>query len=254
MPIMSMRLRPIRSPTTPKVNSSPANTSVYELIAHSSCPWLAPRPAGAGSAMVLSATFRTVLSRTIAIRLVISTPRISHRRRYTLSWSEAAVWGETLGEAIDPFTITKSAGPVYPGAARRPGRANNTEQTRIAKHSPHPPGIPGAAPPAGARPGVGYLLFPPDDILITSGDATKAPRGERIPMNASLPSPGEAATKARTAEPLYGATTNRRVTVRDIAAAKARGEKWPMLTAYDALTARVFDDAGIPVLLVGDSA
>ena len=73
-------------------------------------------------------------------------------------------------------------------------------------------------------------------------------------MNASLPSSGEAATKARTAEPLYGAATDRRVTVRDIAAAKARGEKWPMLTAYDALTARVFDDAGIPVLLVGDSA
>ena len=52
---------------------------------------------------------------------------------------------------------------------------------------------------------------------------------------------------------LYGGQTGRRVTVRDIAAAKERGEKWPMLTAYDALTARVFDDAGIPVLLVGDS-
>jgi 3-methyl-2-oxobutanoate hydroxymethyltransferase len=53
---------------------------------------------------------------------------------------------------------------------------------------------------------------------------------------------------------LYGGQTNgRRVTVRDLAAAKERGEKWPMLTAYDALTARVFDDAGIPVLLVGDS-
>jgi 3-methyl-2-oxobutanoate hydroxymethyltransferase len=65
-----------------------------------------------------------------------------------------------------------------------------------------------------------------------------------------------AATGPRTTpEPLYGgANTGRRVTVRDIAAAKARGEKWPMLTAYDALTARVFDDAGIPVLLVGDSA
>ena len=73
-------------------------------------------------------------------------------------------------------------------------------------------------------------------------------------MNASSSTPGEAATKARTAEPLYSAATDRRVTVRDIAAAKARGEKWPMLTAYDALTARVFDDAGIPVLLVGDSA
>jgi 3-methyl-2-oxobutanoate hydroxymethyltransferase len=53
---------------------------------------------------------------------------------------------------------------------------------------------------------------------------------------------------------LYGGQTGRRVTVRDLAAAKESGEKWPMLTAYDALTARVFDDAGIPVLLVGDSS
>src|SRR5713226_8909304 len=69
--------------------------------------------------------------------------------------------------------------------------------------------------------------------------------------------PGAAATRQRTAvpaEPLYGGHASRRITVRDLAAAKARGEKWPMLTAYDALVARVFDDAGIPVLLVGDSA
>jgi 3-methyl-2-oxobutanoate hydroxymethyltransferase len=61
---------------------------------------------------------------------------------------------------------------------------------------------------------------------------------------------------ARSAAPeaLYGGKTGRRVTVRDIAAAKVRGEKWPMLTAYDALTAHIFDEAGIPVLLVGDSA
>jgi 3-methyl-2-oxobutanoate hydroxymethyltransferase len=67
---------------------------------------------------------------------------------------------------------------------------------------------------------------------------------------------GMAATTAWTTgpEPLYGGRSQRRITVRDIAAAKARAEKWPMLTAYDALTARVFDDAGIPVLLVGDSA
>jgi 3-methyl-2-oxobutanoate hydroxymethyltransferase len=65
---------------------------------------------------------------------------------------------------------------------------------------------------------------------------------------------GTAATTARAPEPLYGGTARRRVTVRDLAAAKARGERWPMLTAYDALTARVFDEAGIPVLLVGDSA
>ncbi|MGW2189751.1 3-methyl-2-oxobutanoate hydroxymethyltransferase [Streptomyces sp. NPDC001667] len=52
---------------------------------------------------------------------------------------------------------------------------------------------------------------------------------------------------------LYGGKSSRRITVRDIAAAKARGEKWPMLTAYDAMTASVFDESGIPVLLVGDS-
>src|SRR5438105_7083160 len=53
---------------------------------------------------------------------------------------------------------------------------------------------------------------------------------------------------------LYGGVTSRRVTIRDLQAAKARGERWPMLTAYDYSTARVFDEAGIPVLLVGDSA
>ncbi len=53
---------------------------------------------------------------------------------------------------------------------------------------------------------------------------------------------------------LYGGKGTRRITVRDIALAKERGEKWPMLTAYDAMTASVFDESGIPVMLVGDSA
>ncbi len=35
---------------------------------------------------------------------------------------------------------------------------------------------------------------------------------------------------------------------------KAEGHKWAMLTAYDYSSARIFDDAEIPVLLVGDSA
>jgi 3-methyl-2-oxobutanoate hydroxymethyltransferase len=73
-------------------------------------------------------------------------------------------------------------------------------------------------------------------------------------MNAQRSNPDAAATTARTPEPLFGGNTGRRITVRDLAAAKARGERWPMLTSYDALTAGVFDEAGIPVLLVGDSA
>ncbi|MFD5143260.1 3-methyl-2-oxobutanoate hydroxymethyltransferase [Streptomyces sp. NPDC058401] len=52
---------------------------------------------------------------------------------------------------------------------------------------------------------------------------------------------------------LYGGSGTRRITVRDLTLAKERGEKWPMLTAYDAMTAGVFDEAGIPVMLVGDS-
>jgi 3-methyl-2-oxobutanoate hydroxymethyltransferase len=53
---------------------------------------------------------------------------------------------------------------------------------------------------------------------------------------------------------LYGGPANRRVRARELVAAKARGERWPMLTSYDQYTASIFDQAGIPVLLVGDSA
>jgi 3-methyl-2-oxobutanoate hydroxymethyltransferase len=53
---------------------------------------------------------------------------------------------------------------------------------------------------------------------------------------------------------LYGGVDNRRLTDRDLQSAKERGERWAMLTSYDMLTAALFDDAGVPVLLVGDSA
>ena len=44
-----------------------------------------------------------------------------------------------------------------------------------------------------------------------------------------------------------------RVTVRDIANMKVKGEKIPMVTAYDYTTARQADEAGMPSILVGDS-
>jgi len=46
----------------------------------------------------------------------------------------------------------------------------------------------------------------------------------------------------------------RRNTIRDLAAMTGRGEKWPMLTAYDQYAAQIFELAGVPALLVGDSA
>ena len=45
----------------------------------------------------------------------------------------------------------------------------------------------------------------------------------------------------------------RRLTISDIGRMYADGERIPMLTAYDFPTARILDDAGIPMILVGDS-
>ncbi len=50
------------------------------------------------------------------------------------------------------------------------------------------------------------------------------------------------------------ASAARRTTIHDLQAATDRGERWPMITAYDAVTARIFDESGVPALLVGDSA
>jgi 3-methyl-2-oxobutanoate hydroxymethyltransferase len=46
----------------------------------------------------------------------------------------------------------------------------------------------------------------------------------------------------------------RRVRIHHLQDMKRRGEKWAMLTAYEQYAAQTFDEAGIPVLLVGDSA
>ena len=48
--------------------------------------------------------------------------------------------------------------------------------------------------------------------------------------------------------------TIRRIRIHHLRAMKERGERWAMLTAYEQYAAAVFDEVGIPVLLVGDSA
>lgn len=44
-----------------------------------------------------------------------------------------------------------------------------------------------------------------------------------------------------------------RVTITEIRELKQRHEKIPMLTAYDYVTAKIVDEAGVPLILVGDS-
>ena len=53
---------------------------------------------------------------------------------------------------------------------------------------------------------------------------------------------------------LYGGKSTARVRIHHLQQAKERGEKWAMLTAYDTFSAAIFEEAGIPVMLVGDSA
>src|SRR5918994_570280 len=49
-------------------------------------------------------------------------------------------------------------------------------------------------------------------------------------------------------------TPPRRVRTQHLRELKQRGERFAMLTAYDMYTAEIFDEAGVEVLLVGDSA
>src|SRR5690349_21712770 len=56
------------------------------------------------------------------------------------------------------------------------------------------------------------------------------------------------------ARPADAGSPPRRVRIPHLQAMKAEGRRWAMLTAYDMYAAEIFDEAGIPVLLVGDSA
>lgn len=67
------------------------------------------------------------------------------------------------------------------------------------------------------------------------------------PVYGSAPTSGPDASGAGTA-------LTRTTRIHHLAELKRRGEPWPMLTAYDVVSARLFQEAGIPVLLVGDSA
>ncbi len=50
-----------------------------------------------------------------------------------------------------------------------------------------------------------------------------------------------------------GSDAIRRLTISDIAAMHADGRRIPMLTAFDYPTAQIIDEAGVPLILVGDS-
>lgn len=78
---------------------------------------------------------------------------------------------------------------------------------------------------------------PEQERAQTTPDETTAPYG----TGAGAPSPGAAAPP-------------KRIRIPHLQAMADAGERWTMLTAYDMYAAEVFDEAGVEVLLVGDSA
>ncbi|TWH01474.1 3-methyl-2-oxobutanoate hydroxymethyltransferase [Nocardioides sp. J9] len=66
--------------------------------------------------------------------------------------------------------------------------------------------------------------------------------------------PEETAPYGGDTAPAASPTPIKRVRTHHLREMKERGERFSMLTSYDQLTAQVFDEAGIEVLLVGDSA
>ena len=67
---------------------------------------------------------------------------------------------------------------------------------------------------------------------------------DSVPRTDASPSPSQAS---------QGPLDKKRIRIQHLQAAKEQGVKISMLTAYDALTASIFDQAGIDMILVGDS-
>ena len=74
------------------------------------------------------------------------------------------------------------------------------------------------------------------------------------PYAAQPAATSEAAPAPASASKPFDLDTVKKVRTVHLAQAKATGQKFSMLTCYDALTAQIFDRAGIEMLLVGDSA
>lgn len=54
--------------------------------------------------------------------------------------------------------------------------------------------------------------------------------------------------------PAASGQPDRRITLNELTAMSLRGERWSMITAYDYMSAGIFEEAGAHALLVGDSA
>ncbi|TIC81494.1 3-methyl-2-oxobutanoate hydroxymethyltransferase [Nocardioides sp. GY 10113] len=78
--------------------------------------------------------------------------------------------------------------------------------------------------------------------------STSTPATPAAPAEETAPYGGATASSPSASKPV------KRIRTQHLREMKQRGERFSMLTSYDQLTAQIFDEAGIEVLLVGDSA
>ncbi|WP_446685207.1 3-methyl-2-oxobutanoate hydroxymethyltransferase [Kribbella deserti] len=182
-------------------------------------------------------------------------PVVSQARRAAGRRAAPQAVGPETPSANEPTIAVPSTGRPNYGGHAAPGPVD--QASRMPESAPAAtPSAPGQVSGEPARSGTPAGFPGPAE-----GESLPAAQaGGPAPATASTSSAGSAAASGSatagsasgTAAPRSRAA--RRTRVHHLREMKHRGEKWAMLTAYDQYTAEIFDQAGIPVLLVGDSA
>ena len=160
--------------------------------------------------------------------------------------------------------------PSDPSAEYENNAPISSAATPSTRSTPPPPNQPSPTPqqpsqqaqqsgigsrPVGARRRADVQQDAPSQV---PAEPAASHRGARRAQPTASMAPGESAGTATPSStpstPGDASKRPRRYRIHHLRDMKNRGEKWAMLTAYDQYTAEIFDESGIPVLLVGDSA
>lgn len=160
---------------------------------------------------------------------------------------------------MDTQTITAYMPEMIEGYPQDQARDNGYLSDPSAEYESNAPVSeePDGQRPAGARRRANVQQDAPSQIEAEPVSSHRAARRAQVSASTAAGPDGPSATSGD--QPPQGGSSDpakrpRRYRVHHLRDFKNRGEKWAMLTAYDQYTAEIFDQAGIPVLLVGDSA
>ena len=171
--------------------------------------------------------------------------------------------GQVDQDSLPPYDVLDAILDAYVEGAQgraelRRGRLRRRRSsTRSSAWSTGPSGSAASSPPDRRSPA--WRSAATGGCRSPAGGASRTPEPGPVRLHVACP-PGAVTTVTEQPAP-YGTGTAtpppsplRRVRIPHLQAMKERGERWAMLTAYDQYAAEIFDEAGIPVLLVGDSA